>query len=156
MDLGWINKFVPEDDLDAEVERWCAEIVAKSLLYMGIAKANSNVMHHQMSDNMIQSLGALFRAIGSADMRDGVNAFMENRKSQFPCVTRCERLGSLSRQSLANSPPSMTKQDPVTKSESGETRYAARGPISCGSAIRRPGIFRNLASRVAGSSSTAA
>lgn len=83
-DLGWINKVVPDDELTAEVERWCAEIMPMSPRYMEVAKASSNVMYHQMRDNMVQSLGALIQAIGSPDMKEGATAFMEKRKPEFP------------------------------------------------------------------------
>ena len=84
MDLGWINKVVPDDELEAEVERWCEELMQMSARYMEVAKASSNVMYHQMRDNMVQSLGALIQAIGSPDMREGAAAFMEKRKPDFP------------------------------------------------------------------------
>lgn len=84
MDLGWINQVVPDDELEAEVERWCDELIEKSARYMEVAKASSNVMYHQMRDNMVQSLGALIQAIGSPDMREGAAAFMEKRKPEFP------------------------------------------------------------------------
>ncbi len=84
MDLGWINKVVPDDELEAEVERWCEDLMQMSARYMEVAKASSNVMYHQMRDNMVQSLGALIQAIGSPDMREGAAAFMEKRKPDFP------------------------------------------------------------------------
>lgn len=84
MDLGWINKVVPDDELEAEVERWCEDLMQMSARYMEVAKASSNVMYHQMRDNMVQSLGALIQAIGSPDMREGAEAFMEKRKPNFP------------------------------------------------------------------------
>jgi 2-ketocyclohexanecarboxyl-CoA hydrolase len=83
-EMGWINKVVPDDELEAEVERWCEELMSMSARYMEVAKASSNVMYNQMRDNMVQSLGALIQAIGSPDMREGAAAFMEKRKPQFP------------------------------------------------------------------------
>ena len=84
LDLGWINAVVPDAELEAEVNRWCAELMAMSPRYMEVAKASSNVMYHQMRDNMVQSLNALIQAIGSPDMTEGAAAFMEKRKPQFP------------------------------------------------------------------------
>ena len=83
-ELGWINKVVPDEMLHEEVERWCEEIIQMSPRYLEVAKASSNVMYHQMRDNMVNSLGALIQAIGSPDMLEGANAFMEKRKPQFP------------------------------------------------------------------------
>lgn len=84
MDLGWINKVVPDDELQAEVEQWCDEIISMSARYLEVAKTSSNFMYNMMRDNMTNSLGALVMAIGSPDMVEGANAFMEKRKPQFP------------------------------------------------------------------------
>ena len=83
-ELGWINKVVPDDKLISEVDTWCQEIIQMSARYLEVAKSSSNVMYHQMRDNMVNSLGALIQAIGSPDMLEGANAFMEKRKPQFP------------------------------------------------------------------------
>jgi 2-ketocyclohexanecarboxyl-CoA hydrolase len=84
MDLGWINTVVPDDELEAEVGRWCDEIISMSARYLEVAKTSSNVMYNLMRDNMTNSLGALVMAIGSPDMVEGATAFMEKRKPQFP------------------------------------------------------------------------
>lgn len=84
MELGWINKVVDDDELEAEVGRWCEEIMAMSPRYLEVAKASSNVMYHQMRDNMVMSLNALIQAIGSPDMKEGATAFMEKRRPRFP------------------------------------------------------------------------
>ena len=83
-ELGWINKVVPDEKLYEEVEQWCDELTQMSARYLEVAKSSSNVMYHQMRDNMVNSLGALIQAIGSPDMLEGANAFMEKRKPQFP------------------------------------------------------------------------
>ena len=83
-ELGWINKVVPDEMLHQEVEMWCDEIIQMSPRYLEVAKASSNVMYHQMRDNMVNSLGALIQAIGAPDMLEGANSFMEKRKPQFP------------------------------------------------------------------------
>ncbi len=84
MELGWINQVVPDDELEDEVQRWCDELIGMSARYLEVAKASSNVMYHQMRDNMVQSLSALIQAIGSPDMREGAAAFMEKRRPRFP------------------------------------------------------------------------
>jgi len=83
-ELGWINKVVPDEMLYQEVEQWCDELTQMSPRYLEVAKSSSNVMYHQMRDNMVNSLGALIQAIGSPDMLEGANAFLEKRKPQFP------------------------------------------------------------------------
>jgi len=84
LDLGWINTVVPDDELEAEVQRWCDELISMSARYLEVAKTSSNVMYNLMRDNMTNSLGALVMAIGSPDMIEGATAFMEKRKPQFP------------------------------------------------------------------------
>jgi 2-ketocyclohexanecarboxyl-CoA hydrolase len=84
MDLGWINNVVPDDQLEAEVEQWCEELISMSARYLEVAKTSSNVMYNLMRDNMTNSLGALVMAIGSPDMVEGATAFMEKRKPNFP------------------------------------------------------------------------
>jgi naphthoate synthase len=39
---------------------------------------------YQMKENMALSLGILTQGIGSPDMIEGANAFMEKRKPNFP------------------------------------------------------------------------
>lgn len=58
-------------------------------------------------------------------------------------------------QSRLTSPPSMTATEPVTKSDSGEARYATSGPNSAGSPIRPAGIFLSRRARMSGDSVTA-
>ncbi|MCY3786278.1 MAG: enoyl-CoA hydratase-related protein [bacterium] len=84
LELGWINAVAPHDELDSEVERWCAEICAHSARYMEIAKISTNVWWHQLRDNMQAGLGMLMQAVGSPDMLEGANAFLEKRKPRFP------------------------------------------------------------------------
>lgn len=84
LELGWINAVVPHEDLEGEVQRWCDEICAMSARYMEIAKISTNVWWHQIRDNMQSGLGMLMQAIGSPDMLEGANAFLEKRKPQFP------------------------------------------------------------------------
>ena len=82
--LGWVNTVVPDEELEAEVQRWCEELISMSARYLEVAKTSSNVMYNLMRDNMTNSLGALVMAIGSPDMIEGATAFMEKRKPQFP------------------------------------------------------------------------
>ena len=84
LDLGWINRVVPDDELEAEVGRWADEILALSPRYIEIAKISSNVWWNACRDNFVSGLGMLVQAIGSADMVEGATAFVEKRKPQFP------------------------------------------------------------------------
>jgi enoyl-CoA hydratase/carnithine racemase len=84
LDMGWINAVVPDHDLEAEVDRWCSEVVALSPRYLEIAKISSNVWWSACRDSYLSGVGMLTQAIGSQDMLEGAAAFMEGRAPQFP------------------------------------------------------------------------
>jgi 2-ketocyclohexanecarboxyl-CoA hydrolase len=91
LELGWINSVVPDDELEAEVDRWCSELLELSPRYLEIAKISSNVWWNQMQDSYLTGLGMLTQAVGSDDMVEGASAFMEKRKPDFPKPWRQDR-----------------------------------------------------------------
>jgi 2-ketocyclohexanecarboxyl-CoA hydrolase len=81
--MGLVNKVVPPEQLDAEVEAWCREILALSPTAIAIAKRSFNAD----SEN-IRGIGALgFEALAlyyqSEEAKEGTRAFMEKRKPNF-------------------------------------------------------------------------
>src|SRR5258708_29989612 len=81
--MGLGNKVVPADQLDAEVEAWCQEILALSPTAIAIAKRSFNAD----SDN-IRGIGALgFEALAlyynSEESKEGTAAFLEKRRPDF-------------------------------------------------------------------------
>lgn len=88
LEWGLVNEVVPDDGLDAAVDRWLDEIDALSPRYLEIAKTSSNQWWNQSKDNMAANLGALIQAIGSEDMREGARAFLEKRKPDFRGLRR--------------------------------------------------------------------
>ena len=81
--LGWINSVVSDDELGSAVEAAVAELAAMSPRYLEIAKVSSNVWWNAARDSYVTGLGMLVQAIGSEDMREGAQAFMEKRKPRF-------------------------------------------------------------------------
>ena len=81
--MGLINKVVPMADLDAEVRRWCDELLEKSPTALSIAKRSFNA-----DTDHIYGIGAMgFQALklyyASEESKEGVKALMEKRKPNF-------------------------------------------------------------------------
>jgi 2-ketocyclohexanecarboxyl-CoA hydrolase len=86
--MGLINAVVPADQLDAEIDRWCGEILEKSPTALAIAKRSFNAD----SENL-RGIGALgFEALalfyGTEESKEGVAAFLDKRKPDFRRRTR--------------------------------------------------------------------
>ena len=81
--MGLCNKFVPDAELDAEVDKWCAEIMQMSPTAIAIAKRSFNADSENIRG--IANLGfqavSLFYATDEA--KEGGNAFREKRKPRF-------------------------------------------------------------------------
>ena len=81
--MGLINKFVPDAELDAEVDKWCAEIMQMSPTAIAIAKRSFNADSENIRG--IANLG--FQAVslfyGTDEAKEGGNAFREKRKPRF-------------------------------------------------------------------------
>jgi 2-ketocyclohexanecarboxyl-CoA hydrolase len=82
-EMGLVNVVVPHDELDAEVDRWCAEILEKSPTAIAIAKRSFNADSENI--RAIGSLGfeALALYYGTAESQEGARAFREKRSPEF-------------------------------------------------------------------------
>jgi 2-ketocyclohexanecarboxyl-CoA hydrolase len=81
--MGLVNAVVPDAELDAEVGRWCAEILEKSPTALAIAKRSFNAdTEHQRG---IAGLGmyALGLYYDTEESKEGGRAFKEKRKPDF-------------------------------------------------------------------------
>ncbi len=81
--MGLVNAVVPDDELDAEVERWCAEIMAKSPTALAIAKRSFNADSAAIAGIASMGMHALSLYYGTEESREGVKAFLEKRKPEF-------------------------------------------------------------------------
>jgi enoyl-CoA hydratase/carnithine racemase len=84
LEMGLVNAVVPDDELVGAVEAMVAELAALSPRYLEIAKVSSNIWWNAARDSFTSGLGMLVQAIGSPDMAEGAQAFLEKRKPQFP------------------------------------------------------------------------
>jgi enoyl-CoA hydratase/carnithine racemase len=81
--MGLVNAVVPADQLDAEVRKWCEEILEKSPTAIALAKKSFNV-----DTEMIRGMGglamhALKMYYETPESAEGGNAFREKRKPEF-------------------------------------------------------------------------
>lgn len=83
LQMGWINKVVPHEQLYAEVQQWCEEILDKSPSYIELTKIASNVWWDMLTPTMEHAKQVLLRLAGGEEMTEGASAFMEKRKPNF-------------------------------------------------------------------------
>ncbi|HIE90032.1 MAG: 2-ketocyclohexanecarboxyl-CoA hydrolase [bacterium] len=81
--MGLANICVPDDQLDAEVDKWCAEIMEKSPTALMIAKRSFNADSEHIRGIANQGLVSLKMYYDSDESREGVSALMEKRKPDF-------------------------------------------------------------------------
>ncbi len=83
LEMGLANAVVPDAELDAEVARWCADIMDRSPTALAIAKRSFNA-----DTDHIKGIGALgFEALklyyATEESKEGGRAFQERRKPEF-------------------------------------------------------------------------
>ncbi|MFO1424255.1 MAG: enoyl-CoA hydratase-related protein, partial [Candidatus Competibacteraceae bacterium] len=81
--MGLANKAVPDDELDAEVDRWCAEILEKSPTALELAKRSFNADTAHIAGISALGLKAVSLFYGTEESKEGVRAFQEKRKPRF-------------------------------------------------------------------------
>lgn len=81
--MGLVNAVVPHDQLDAEIAKWCAEIVEKSPTAIAIAKRSFNADSENIRGIGAMGMQTLKLYYESDESREGVNAFNEKRKPDF-------------------------------------------------------------------------
>jgi len=81
--MGLVNKVVPDDQLDAEVEAWCSEIMERSPTAIAIAKRSFNGDTDSIAGIGALGMQALKLFYESDESKEGVRAFNEKRKPEF-------------------------------------------------------------------------
>ena len=81
--MGLVNAVVPDEDLDAEVERWCAEISKRSPTAIAIAKRSINADSESIRGIGALGLQALSLYYDTDESKEGGDAFREKREPDF-------------------------------------------------------------------------
>jgi 2-ketocyclohexanecarboxyl-CoA hydrolase len=81
--MGLVNAVVPHEELDAEVDRWCAEIVEKSPGAIALAKRSFNADSESIRGISSMGMHALSLYYDTEESKEGGNAFREKRKPNF-------------------------------------------------------------------------
>src|SRR3546814_20477833 len=95
--MGLVNTVVPDDELDAEVARWCQEICEHSPTAIAIAKRSFNADTESIRGIGAPGFEALSLYYGTAVSKAGGNAFREKRSEERRvgkgCVSPCRSRG---------------------------------------------------------------
>jgi 2-ketocyclohexanecarboxyl-CoA hydrolase len=82
-EMGLVNKVVPHDQLDTEVETWTAEINELSPTAIAIAKRSFNADSENIRGISFLGVQAVKHYYMSEESKEGVRAFNEKRKPDF-------------------------------------------------------------------------
>jgi 2-ketocyclohexanecarboxyl-CoA hydrolase len=82
-DMGLVNAVVPPEQLDAEVERWCAELKERSPTALAIAKRSFNADTEQLRGLSALGFEAVALYYGTEESKEGGRAFREKRPPRF-------------------------------------------------------------------------
>lgn len=88
LQMGLVNAVVPDAELDAEVERWCAQIEALSPTAIAIAKRSFNQDSESIRGISALGMQALSLFYDTDESREGVRAFLEKRAPRFREVAK--------------------------------------------------------------------
>jgi len=83
LSFGLVNTVVPHVELDAEVARWCAEILERSPTAIAIAKRSFNADSDSIRGIAAMGMQSLSLYYQTEESREGVRAFVEKRKPDF-------------------------------------------------------------------------
>jgi 2-ketocyclohexanecarboxyl-CoA hydrolase len=74
---------VPHEALDAEVAKWCEELIDKSPTALAIAKRSFNADSENIRGIGALGMQALALYYQTEESKEGVRAFLEKRKADF-------------------------------------------------------------------------
>jgi 2-ketocyclohexanecarboxyl-CoA hydrolase len=82
-EMGLVNKVVPHDQLEAEVDLWCREINEMSPTAIAIAKRSFNADSENIRGIGFLGIQTVKHYYQTEESKEGVRAFNEKRKPDF-------------------------------------------------------------------------
>ena len=83
LEMGLCNAVVPDDQLDAEVDKWCAELVERSPTAIAIAKRSFNADSENIRGIGALGMEALRLYYETEESKEGGNALRAKRPPEF-------------------------------------------------------------------------
>lgn len=81
--MGLVNSVVPDDQLDAEVDKWCSEILERSPTALALAKNSFNADTEMIRGISRMGMQTVHLFYGTPESAEGRAAFKERRKPKF-------------------------------------------------------------------------
>lgn len=81
--MGWINRAVPDDELDATVADWCTRLLERSPQALRLTKTSVDFQGDLMLPSVRHGFEALTHVYGTAEFHEGTSAFLERRRPAF-------------------------------------------------------------------------
>lgn len=83
LEMGWINKVVPAEELDAAVDEWCQRLLELSPQALRVAKLSLNFESDQLWPSVLHGYQMISFIHGTEEFHEGTQAFLEKRKADF-------------------------------------------------------------------------
>jgi len=81
--MGWINKVVPDAQLETAVREWCDRLLGMSPQALQVAKLSLNHESDQRWPSVLHGYQMISFIHGTDEFHEGTSAFLEKRKPNF-------------------------------------------------------------------------
>ena len=81
--LGWINRAVPDDELDTVVDDWCRKLLQHSPQAMRLSKVSLNFEGDAALPSIRHGFEALHHIYDTPEFHEGTRAFLERRAPRY-------------------------------------------------------------------------
>ncbi len=81
--MGLVNRVVPADKLEEEVEQWCREILALSPTALAMLKQSFNADTDHIYGLEEVAMSSLWLYYQTAEAKEGYDAYSEKRPTDF-------------------------------------------------------------------------